>query len=592
MDHHNAHLQLRVPKPNQQSLTLCEANPRALKQWISNLPKANLGELARHLYQCLVEINQLITSTENRLQLLELLRPEVHFVCKHLEKHFLNRAIVLDERPRKVANLCQALQNHLVAGYKLIVVQESAQPVRERAAILAQALQRALYSMYGPLVRASQLYCPVPEALWLEMHQLYLIACKQRLQHQVVSDPLLILRQEINIEQTYKLSLLLGCARTNQMRQTHIAKVAEALELWVDLIQLQAANQPGCLFAFSSQIDGPPRYISLFKGQALEQLQGINTLQLVTALKTWLASPTEAREGLQVPNNITSEQIMHLAGAWGDIAERSFQRTPAQGQLRLCIGMSALHYFLSGERHFHEVLRLADAKALTSQFGEQHIEDIWSDSFDAGPNTGWHASESIEYALPEAGKVVAEESLKAPETFSLGIVNHSPGGYCLSWPKEVPDQLQAGELLGLQDNLERDWSVAVVRWIRQVRGGGTQMGIELIAPRAEPCGLQLQRKNEQHSQFLRALVLPEIAVISQPASLITPTLPFQEGHKVMINREGQLHRAQLTRRKVSSGSFSQFEYHLLDQVEASSNANQGTASKTGEESFDSLWKSL
>jgi hypothetical protein len=58
---------------------------------------------------------------------------------------------------------------------------------------------------------------------------------------------------------------------------------------------------------------------------------------------------------------------------------------------------------------------------------------------------------------------------------------------------------------------KQGWSVAVVRWIRQVRGGGTQMGIELIAPHAQACGLQLVRKAEQNSQYLRALLLPEIS---------------------------------------------------------------------------------
>lgn len=40
------------------------------------------------------------------------------------------------------------------------------------------------------------------------------------------------------------------------------------------------------------------------------------------------------------------------------------------------------------------------------------------------------------------------------------------------------------------------WSIAVARRIRQVRNGGTQMGIEMIAPAAQPCGLQLLRKTE------------------------------------------------------------------------------------------------
>ncbi|MDC6700787.1 hypothetical protein OEZ73_27265, partial [Leclercia adecarboxylata] len=122
---------------------------------------------------------------------------------------------------------------------------------------------------------------------------------------------------------------------------------------------------------------------------------------------------------------------------------------------------------------------------------------------------------------------------------------HSPGGYCLAWDGEVPSQLQAGELLGLRDGNAQTWSIALVRWIRQVRGGNTQMGVELIAPQAQPCGLRLPRKVHQGSEYLRALLLPEISAISQPATLIAPRLPFQEGHKVQINRNGEEQRAVL-----------------------------------------------
>jgi cyclic-di-GMP-binding protein len=140
MDKQNSHLLLRVTTPDKQSLSFCETSPRDLKKWVDGLPKANIGETARQLYQALVELNQLLTPSENRLQLLEILRPEIYFVCKQLEKHFLNQAIVLDERPRKVANLCQALQNHLAIGYKLIVARLAGQPGRERHQLLAVAL--------------------------------------------------------------------------------------------------------------------------------------------------------------------------------------------------------------------------------------------------------------------------------------------------------------------------------------------------------------------------------------------------------------------------------------------------------------------
>ncbi len=244
--------------------------------------------------------------------------------------------------------------------------------------------------------------------------------------------------------------------------------------------------------------------------------------------------------------------------------------------MTLCIGMSALHYFLAGRRPFNEVLQIQEAPE-APRF-KADVQDAWAGAFDAQKVTDWQPGmplEEIEYRPHQSPRSVqpghpqAHAQADATEdypTYALPIVNHSPGGYCLSWPKEVPAQLQAGELVGLQDLPGQAWSIAVVRWIRQVRNGGTQMGIEMIAPAAQPCGLQLLRKTEQSSHYLRALLLPAIAAISRPATVITPRLPFQEGSRVQINLHGEERRAVLNRRQASTGSFSQFEYRSAEPV--------------------------
>ncbi|WP_369960103.1 molecular chaperone [Pseudomonas benzenivorans] len=604
MDKQSPHLRLRVPTPNKQGLSFCDTHPRDLKRWIAALPKANIGETARQLYQALVELNQVQTAPDTRLQLLELLRPEVYFVCQHLERHFLNQAIVLDERPRKVANLCQALQNHLAVGYKLVIAQLAPQHSREQAPLLALALQRATHSLCAALIRTSQLYCPVPEGLWLELHQLYQIARERGLQQLVIRDPLARHAQGLSIEQSYLVALLLGCARCNQMRQNSIARLAEVLEAWSPLVRLQPSGAPSSLFVVVPQQDGPPRYGSLLQPQELHQALGIDPSPLVDAIKAYLLLRPEklADAPLLVPEGFSQDMLQHLGAAWGDISERTFQRTQGQGSLTLCIGMSALHFFLAGRKPFDQILRLpASSRSAVFKPGSG-APDVWSRAFDAQQNNSWGQHlpfEEIEYSRPGnqtgTGLPTSAEADASYPTFALPIINHSPGGYCLSWPKEVPSQLQAGELLGVQDAPEQSWSVAVVRWIRQVRGGGTQMGIELIAPHAQACGLQLVRKAEPHSQYLRALLLPEIGAISRPATLVTPRLPFQEGSKVMINLSGTERRAVLGRRQTSTGSFNQFEYHALDQP-SSAQGKSVTApesrSADGEEDFDSLWKSL
>jgi hypothetical protein len=367
---------------------------------------------------------------------------------------------------------------------------------------------------------------------------------------------------------------------------------------------LQPASQLSSLFAIAPLVDGPPRYKSLFPAGDLSKLLGIDSQPLADALREYLLLPAENRKQsrLPVPDGFSLDVLQHLSAAWGDISERTFARNSGQGSLMLSIGMSSVHYFIAGQTTFSDVLKKAAQAVKFSAQAVNNRPDVWSGAFDAQRTTHWEPGLPMEEIVYQGRDPAKSEHAQPDEdagelypTYRLSIVNHSPGGYCLSWPKEVPGQLQAGEILGLQDSPNQAWSVAVVRWIRQVRGGGTQMGIELVAPFAQPCGLQLMRKTEQHSQFLRALLLPAIDAISRPATLITPRLPFQEGNKVLINLNGNEQRAVLSRKQTSTGSFTQFEYRsveLADSPQGKPVTAPGSQAKAGEEDFDSLWKSL
>jgi hypothetical protein len=596
MSETNPSLLLRAPIPTQSRLSFCDATPRDLKRWIANLPKANIGETARLLYQGLSELNQLFTPSDNRLQLLELLRPEVYYVCKHLERHFLHQAIVLDERSRKIANLCQALQSHLAIGYKQIVIRVAPRLSKDRAPLLTQALQRAIHCLNGALIRATQLYCPVPEGVWLELHQLYRIGCEHQLQHQNVRDEPNSQAHNLSIERTYVVSLLLGASRCNQLRQNQIARLAEVLEPWSQWVKLQPGKPDNGLFAIAPNLDTGPRYRSKFLAEEQKSLLGIDPQPLVAAIEVHLQQSADKASPLPVPAGLNLDTLQHLHAAWGQAAERSFQRTVGHGTLTLCVGMSALHFYLGGQRSFSDILKKPGARparfSATDPAGR--AKDQWSQAFDAAPHGT--ADTLLPYEEIEYPHLQNDDSHEATgrqqhfPTYALPVINHSPGGYCLAWPSAVPAELQAGEMVGIEDTAGQGWSVAVVRWIRQVRGGGTQMGIELVAPHAEPCGLQLMRAHDDHSQYLRALLLPAISAIDLPATLLTPRLPFQEGNNVLINTNGQERQAGLERRVASTNSFNQFAYRLLEVARNENAAQSGVVGAAQE--FDSLWKSL
>jgi len=256
--------------------------------------------------------------------------------------------------------------------------------------------------------------------------------------------------------------------------------------------------------------------------------------------------------------------------------------------------MSATHFRIAGKAFARMIDATEEELNPFSETAQRAKQGGWTGAFDGGQSVEWSGGniEQIDYGSQADGD---DDSDDTYPIHSLPIVNHSPGGFCLTWPKDVPKQLQAGELLGVQEANEQDWSLAVVRWIRQVRGGGTQMGIELIAPHCTPCAAKLIRKTGEPSQYLRALLLPEVTAIDRPATIITPRLPFQVNSKISILQGGKAERAHLNNRVTATGSFSQFEYHLIEQPreEKPQSETEGASLTVAvEDDFDSLWKSL
>ena len=348
MDNTTYALNLRVPQQTLDSLSFADSSEKGISQWIAELPKANIGETARQLYHGLIQLNQLRIAPDRRLAMLELIRPQVHYVCAALSRYYLGQSIVLEDRPRKVANLSQSLQNHLATGYKLVVMQEGDMKNRVRVDDLSLAIQRAIRALGGPLLRAYQLYCPVADGIWLEIHQLYQLARRRKVHQVAVADVESQSGRSLSIERTYMAILLLGTARPNQMRQSSMARLAATLEEWSTLASLTEADAPGAMFVINPQMDCPPRYRSLVQEEDLTGSLGLDTRPLVDAIKAYLLDSDSPDNRLKVPEGIGLELLQHVSESWGDLAERTFNRTPGRGELRVTIGMSATHFHIAG----------------------------------------------------------------------------------------------------------------------------------------------------------------------------------------------------------------------------------------------------
>lgn len=601
MESQSKQIKLHIPNVTLKELSFCSANPGDFSKWAKSLPMANTGEASRRLYQAIREIDNWDASPADRFELLEIIRPYIHSVCKVLNKHFLQASVSLNDKQLKIANLTQALQGHLATGYKMVVAHslDTFEQGEKAPKYFAKATHRAIADSGQILLRSFQLYSQAPERTWIDVNQLFFMAEANRIDGIAIEDQQARYVHKSTIRDAFVRIHLLGTAKPSNLRQQDLAQLYEAAEYWCSAASLTSVDDESALFIINLHRDRPGQYRQHIRDAQKSSFRSLNTQKLVQALKVHSSAPSEAK--VHVPEKTNESLLTHAIESWGIHWQRSFRRVPTEGGLSVCIGFSALHYFTAGMRDFDQVsLKMKPAvneHGHSVDTGRKMSDDVWADAFDAGgsrmPENADMSIDAIEFITKHQIEVEEEES--QPKTrynsYKVTLINTSPGGYCLHWEGDVPSAIQAGELIGIQESGVRHWSIGVIRWIRHLRNQGTQLGVELLAPKAEVGIARLLQKTGSNGPQMRALVLPAIKAIAQPATLLLPRIPFRTGNKIELLHDELNGRYQLSKSLASTSSFSQFQFRVAG-VAPSSSTVAATSDSLIEDDFDSLWNKL
>ncbi len=594
MDSQNT-VRLRVPKQDLISLTFDAAVPKKMNAWVGSLPKVNVGESSRQLYSAIQELNRFKTDPKNRFLLLEELRSSIHYVCKSLGKHFLNQSIVLNDKESKVANLAQALQNHLAIGYKIVLLETLQLKTAEAAKLRALATHRALTELSGNLLRCFQLYFPPPTGLWQEIHQLYSLADYYGILAERVQDD--ATRSNLSIEQCYFKTMLLSTARPNQLRQNEIAQLAAAFNIWAEFCEFKKdENSP---FVVDLKSDQGALYSQWNKDHldtTSTNIRYVHLSRLVNIVNSRIINPDQV-EGVGLDIKMLAPSLLrHLVQSWSASSQRAFARTQTGGKISLAFGLGAVHHFISNGQDFgkmlmggNELLVLQDDdNPFLSTSGNRNYG--FSDEIRSGGDV-WslNAVASTAKATPSQKDLIRVKAHNVFPAYQCDMIDTSPGGYCLQWNGAAPPQLKTGEIICIKEAEQENWSVGAVRWMKKVSSTSVRLGLELLAPHAEAVGAKVIHRDGATTEYMRAIRLPELKSIQQASTLITPQLTFKTGYKVLLNVGGEELRLQLLKEVGATASFSQFEYKLLGEKLKSAESD---ISIDDESEFNSLWTSI
>lgn len=538
-------LTLAVPNLAARSAGEIELHPHKVKKWLDELPLLNVAETGRKLFITLSLHNRVDYDPKLRLELLELFRYPVSQLSLEFTKQYIGLPLPLSEKHRSVAEQNRQFQLELANGYKRIVLGlSSAQGAREQA-LQALAIQRAIRCLTNALAVSYQTYSSCPQGAWKEIHALYAHAENLWLSETGIEDSFNKTVPTCNVSHAYKQALLLDFSDPYHLPPRMVDWTHHYLDRWAPLAQLTAATSaynPTCQFLIDR--DNDHAGIAYTAGTVPEdprRYRQLNTIELARQVHTQLTQLANGEmppaEGLRENffQECGQDLLRRLVSAWGVNPQRAFRRSQAANRrMEIAIGMDRINYWINGGKKF-----------------------VVSSTF-VGP-------EPQRTQLASEG--IRQKDIKIPgrELSTWDVHDESAGGLSLSKAGVIQLHIQVGDLLITRTPGEGNpWNVGVIRWVRSTGTSSIEIGIQHLAPSADPVVIKTVNADGKESEFLPALLLPEIKPLKQPQTLVTHRGVFRPDTGVFMDNGCHLYRVAPTRLIEASHSFEQFSFDILN----------------------------
>jgi cyclic-di-GMP-binding protein len=514
------------------SAWITETDPKEARAWLETLPLADSAESARQIYQALHALNRIDLDATQRLEVMELYTLPVATVAHGLHGYLANPALPLSPKRRQLAEFIRELYVEMAHGYKcsLLDMQKRGSG-RDKRQLTGAVIERAMYYLGGVLLRSYLVYIPNPPGIWREIHSLYRFAEENgRLDEPV---PAHGSESGTSVRRCYLRILLLAVTNPYQLPSNEqllayrfLGKWAETAKIGVMPTVAGSANE--CVVDLSS--DSPPmtRPATVPK-EAEAQFRRLDSAGLV---RTVMVLGARLQGGESVPadelgmdclNRVCVSLLRRLGRAWAQMVRREHSRIRRSGNVSVCRGLDAVHFFAGGLKPY--VGPGDEPKTNEEQAGLPPVQDLESPATEQeNARASWAMESSVPYRIDR-----------------WRVRDISPKGLNLAYGGNATSYVRIGDLVGVQRPGQLGiWSVGIVRWLKSPNEQTLTMGVELVAPnvRAVTAGRGIAA-GARAAHYTLGLLLPSMPAIRRPASLLVPRGWQEEGAEFELIEDGE-----------------------------------------------------
>ncbi len=575
-------LNFKIPEQKSQVSSNRDLRPKIIERWLEDLPRANIGVMAKQVYTLLVESNSIKLSPSERLKLLQQLYNPVDYILEAMEKHYVGISLPFPEKNQKIAFLAQSLLQEMIIAHKSIIIDSfyNEKPSKNRLQ-LATVMQNHMAFNNRLLLCLYLTYSTIPKEFWREQGLILQYAEQLSITDLAVfgsSSPWSVINR-------FKQAILLTIATPRSLGQQEILRFNHYLTEWSPYCRLLSMKKytPGLHTLFIDlHGDEGPQYIENLEWHS-HSWRIIDTGALIPAIESEINKTRDNLASIQLHR----ETLQRLQKQLGSEQKRQFNRTEKRDTFTLAVGISAIHWMLShhiGVSNYDVVRPACYMNAFITNVGHSDAPDVWN-----------------LYRKAEMSNTLGGKATDKPieyETYDFDVIDESANGFKLKLKQQqTASGLKVGELISLHKGFNgtgKHFGLALIRWLHRTTNNEFLIGVELIAPQALPVEVSLYSENENSSlqHKMRALLLPELPAIKQPTALIMPNT-FKENQQVLLqNGDGQEDELiTLKQQKNQGSSYAQYQY---ERIERKIRPAQKTPfnPQRNDDSLDNTWELL
>ena len=458
-----------------------ETKPKQVEAWLTRLPLSNPPEAAEEMADYLATLNGIEASHDLRAKIVERLAPAVEEIVAALYEQYGNVQAPLPPKQHRNATLAQRLLRGMADSYKILLVDWLKRRFHLFGGNPAPLyLQRILLALQAALEISFETHDPMPEGIWVDLHQTYNYALRSGLKDVIPEGG----AKMLSLEQIYKSTLLMALADPYHFPQVELPWAKDIIARFSNLASIFPAEESikghAGLFIVEVNTDTPPKPIAREAHPMNPRWDLIlNTTELAKHLAL-IASHIKGRE---------DHDKLGLPEAARDPAYPSMLR-----RLKLNWGASLQR---QSQRRRHQ-----DGKEFEVSFGLKSVHQLISPP---------GQTDTIHYGL--------SGSDPAPVILRCKTINDSMGGLALSKKGVQGMQIRVGDVVGVRQGTA-GWNVGLVRWFRVPGQGEVCFGVQLLAPKV--LAIQVRRLDNGRQW-------PGLLLHPNPASQQSPMLLAQPG---------------------------------------------------------------